>query len=196
MAYSFNGAQPPANDPALNKHFAHHPSGLLDWEIDQIRDYADRLPTKAVGLNATHDDRHVKARGAFFALNEDTQWVYDRLADVVQRMNARDFRYDLTGFECFYYMAYQAPDEHFNWHYDTGPEPPVARKLSLTLQLSDPSEYEGGDFEIMTAIGQARARKAKGLVTAFPSFKMHRVTPVTAGKRRVLTMFAVGPNFR
>jgi PKHD-type hydroxylase len=70
------------------------------------------------------------------------------------------------------------------------------RKLSVVLQLSDPSEYEGGDLEIMNCSEPTQVKKEKGLVTAFPSFMLHRVTPVTKGIRRTLVVWLTGPRFR
>jgi PKHD-type hydroxylase len=62
--------------------------------------------------------------------------------------------------------------------------------------LSDPSEYDGGDLEIWTGTEPKVLDKTKGIVHAFPSFVMHRVTPVTRGVRRTLVIWIAGPKFR
>jgi PKHD-type hydroxylase len=193
MIYGFPS---PPNDPALNPHLTQHGSGLTVDEIARIRAFGDSLDQTSVKLYGKFDDSKVKARGSHFPLCDETRWVYERMTEVAQKINAASYRYDLTGFhENFYFMRYGV-GEHFNWHLDMGRETPAPRKLSLVLQLSDPSEYEGGDFDVLVATEHARADKEQGLVMAFPSYKIHRVTPVTRGERRTLTMFAAGPNFR
>jgi PKHD-type hydroxylase len=68
------------------------------------------------------------------------------------------------------------------------------RKLSLVCQLSDPSEYEGGELQINT--GEIfTPEKQKGTVILFPSYLLHRVTPVTKGTRRSLVLWIEGPAF-
>jgi PKHD-type hydroxylase len=70
------------------------------------------------------------------------------------------------------------------------------RKLSMVLQLSDPSEYDGGDLEFYVQSEPIKAEKKKGIVYVFPSWVLHRVTPVTRGTRRSLVMWIAGPKFK
>jgi PKHD-type hydroxylase len=73
------------------------------------------------------------------------------------------------------------------------------RKLSLTVQLSDPSEYEGGDFHIWYGGDEGQfitMPKEKGTVLIFPSFLMHRVTPVTKGTRKALVFWTGGEPYK
>jgi PKHD-type hydroxylase len=72
------------------------------------------------------------------------------------------------------------------------------RKLSMTIQLSEPNEYEGGEFEIDPEFGvlDQAVIKQRGTVLVFPSFLRHRVAPVTSGIRRSLVCWAEGPKFR
>jgi len=194
MIYRFAS---PYNDANLNEHFTQHASGLTDEELARMRRIGDALEARPVRLYGRHDESNVKALGSDFPLNEKTAWFYDRMAALARQINAESYRYDLTGFhENFYFLRYEAPGEHFNWHVDIGGETPAPRKLSLVLQLSDPSEYEGGEFDVLVSSSHARAAKVKGWITAFPAYKIHRVTPVTRGIRRTLSMFLVGPNFR
>ena len=70
------------------------------------------------------------------------------------------------------------------------------RKRSLVLQLSDPSDYEGGDLEFFVSAEPTPVERKKGLIVAFPSFVLHHVTPVTSGTRRTLVVWLSGPKFR
>ena len=109
------------------------------------------------------------------------------------------FDFALTEFcESPQLARYGAESEgHFVWHSDIG-DGPVARKRKLTLvvQLSAPEAYEGGALEIMPDANILVANRMKGAATVFPSFVLHRVTPVTRGNRHSLTVWAHGPAFR
>ena len=76
------------------------------------------------------------------------------------------------------------------------------RKLSLTLQLSDPSEYEGGDFyfKYLTSEGVKEEKvddaKELGTIIIFPSFVYHQVTPITKGTRKSLVNWSLGFPFK
>jgi PKHD-type hydroxylase len=197
VIYPFGNAPQPVNNRSLGEPFTQHMSGLSNEEIDRIRVYGDQLNTRPVTLYGGHTQVDVDARGSDFPLTDETRWLYDRMAELARQINESDYQFELAGFEeNFYYLNYEGPGEHFNWHLDIGGLTPAPRKLSLVLQLSDASEYEGGEFDVLTGVGHSRAVKQKGVVTAFPAYALHRVTPVTSGHRRTLSMFTVGPNFR
>jgi PKHD-type hydroxylase len=94
--------------------------------------------------------------------------------------------------------------DHFAWHPDIGAlgTPSARRKLSFTLQLSDPSSYEGGDLELgvhhLTGSPTDTLRahvRAQGTLALFPSFLVHRVTPVRVGVRHAIVGWLHGPPF-
>lgn len=72
------------------------------------------------------------------------------------------------------------------------------RKISAIVQLSDPSTYEGGDFEFanISDIPPKEIIRKQGIMLAFPSFIYHGVKPVTKGKRYSLVGWFEGPNWR
>jgi PKHD-type hydroxylase len=70
------------------------------------------------------------------------------------------------------------------------------RKLSITVQLSDPSEYEGGELQFMINQHIITAPKEKGTAIIFPSFALHRVTPVTKGARKSIVGWIGGPPYK
>ena len=71
------------------------------------------------------------------------------------------------------------------------------RKLSVTVNLSDPNEYRGGSLKL-GAVGQPEAAelRARGSMLVFPSFVEHGVTPLLAGQRYSLVAWFSGPNWR
>jgi PKHD-type hydroxylase len=70
----------------------------------------------------------------------------------------------------------------------------MERKLSLTVQLSSPDTYTGGELIIYPA--QFVAPKDQGTMTVFASFMCHNVSPVTAGVRYSLVSWLAGPPFK
>ena len=64
------------------------------------------------------------------------------------------------------------------------------------MQVSDPDTYDGGDLELFYKAKPIIADRTRGAVVAFPSFVMHRVTPVTRGVRYSLVAWVVGPRWR
>lgn len=144
------------------------------------------------------DDGIRKSKVAWINHNSRTAWLYDKLAFIARQLNGQFFDMDLYGFvEDFQYTVYNSEQSHYTWHMDKGAGAGASpRKLSLVLQLSDPSEYDGGDLEIMTSAYPTTLEKKKGIVHAFPSYVLHRVTPVTRGVRRTLVIWVSGPKFR
>ena len=86
----------------------------------------------------------------------------------------------------------------YDWHTDAEAncqyEPPV-RKISMTILLSDPSEFEGGDLEFMTE-GNKPPQLMQGQAIFFCSLIRHRVAKVKKGRRRSLVMWFGGPPFK
>ena len=96
------------------------------------------------------------------------------------------------------YTKYKAEDQgHYGLHSDTDWFSPlqVTRKISITVQLSNPDEYAGGDFELEGS-SLPPDYKHRGTVLAFPSYLMHMVKPVTSGVRRSLVTWIEGPQWR
>jgi len=124
-------------------------------------------------------------------------WLFERLSDICSRLNMDFFRFDLTGFgESLQLTNYdQSENGMYGWHQDYGGNG-VSRKLSMVIQLSDASEYEGGNLQVMTTGEPINMRKQRGLVVAFPSYVLHQVTPVTRGSRQSLVVWVSGPAFK
>jgi Uncharacterized iron-regulated protein len=123
----------------------------------------------------------------------------DRILALVGRANREAFGFDLTGFSESPQIARYGADRegHFDWHADIG-DGPLARqrKLTMVVQLSPGESYAGGRLEIMADANIRAAPRDQGSAALFPSFVLHRVTPVTEGVRHSLTIWAHGPAFR
>jgi PKHD-type hydroxylase len=82
----------------------------------------------------------------------------------------------------------------YGWHQDFGGG--ISRKLSMAVQLSDPSEYDGGALQVMTSGEPQSIPKKRGMIAVFPSYILHQVTPVTRGSRQSLVAWVSGPPFK
>jgi len=123
----------------------------------------------------------------------EVHWLYHKLGMVFLLAN-QSYKFHLRGFvDALQYTLYGS-GEFFAWHIDMGPGITGGRKLSMTIQLSSPDEYEGGHLEF-TGASDLPASREQGAVTIFPSYLAHRVTPVTRGVRRSLVVWAYGPRF-
>lgn len=122
------------------------------------------------------------------------EWLYHRIGSLFYQVN-QYYGFDLVGlFDALQFTQY-GPDQHFDWHMDVGKGTTSLRKLSVTIQLSDPSEYDDGNLGFVGLDSQPEAR-AIGSATVFPSYMGHCVTPVTRGVRRSLVAWASGAPFR
>jgi len=173
-------------------------------ELDSIERHGDGLVAqKAVlagdGWAAQGDDvaRIRITRTAAMAPGPDIRWLYDRMQLIIRKVNQEVYKFDLTGFsENFQYTVYHGSEGgHYDWHIDWGLKQ-VQRKLSASLQLTDPSQYEGCDLQFHGAREIEIAPRERGAVIVFPSFIQHRVTPCTKGIRKAVVVWTAGPRFR
>lgn len=106
------------------------------------------------------------------------------------------WNYDIPSREAIQFAEYK-PGQHYDWHVDYFPLAggETDRKVSVVCLLNDPSEFEGGIFQ-MRLYSEFNAPLEKGSMIAFPSILEHRVTPVTSGVRYSATMWFHGPRFR
>ncbi len=136
----------------------------------------------------------------------DVSWVYPtrdllpffaRLSQLVAAAN-ETYGFDLSGIgEPAQLTEYHAPSTGYSWHVDmTATSTELTRKLSLTVQLSAPEDYDGGQLELRDGDEIVSGPRDAGTIVAFPSWVIHRVTPVTRGLRRSLVVWVGGPPFR
>jgi PKHD-type hydroxylase len=146
-----------------------------------------------IGPNGEVDGVIRNSQMAFIEPTPQNQFVFRRLTDVVVELNERYFRFDLYGFMEGLQISRYDGSQHYSWHIDSGIAP---RKLSLSVQLSDPDDYEGGDVELMLSQDPTAVSRGQGNLALFPSYTVHRVTPVTKGTRYSLVGWLAGPAFR
>ena len=134
--------------------------------------------------------------------NEDNK-VNEVAWDFLNEANTRQFNFKINSFQLVQFARYR-DGGHYGWHRDVN-ESAISpngemRKLSLTLCLTDPKEYEGGELQFFNGERPIEQRiindiQDQGSVIVFDSRDWHRVTPVTKGTRYSLVCWSVGPNF-
>lgn len=150
---------------------------------------------QATTFNNDDATSHRRSKVAWLTGNQE---VMDLLWPYV--MSAADqMHVDVENISDFQYTEYHGSEGgKYDWHIDTnwGDTDGRDRKLSVTVQLSDGSDYLGGDFQFFEVDGPKEHIRDKGTVLIFPSYLKHRVTPVTEGVRKTLVAWFEGPSWR
>jgi PKHD-type hydroxylase len=128
--------------------------------------------------------------------NNELHFVYQKLTNFIVDVNNNFFNFDLYGFtEDIQFTIYDNKKDHYDWHIDKILGNQI-RKLSIIVQLSKESDYEGCDFECKFGTNSDILSKSQGTVIAFPSYVLHKVNPLKKGKRYSLVAWIGGPNFK
>ena len=126
------------------------------------------------------------------------QWIVDLLWSYVRKANQEAFYVDVSKKAEVQFTEYHANrGGHYDWHQDVhwNGQSDFDRKLSVTVQLSEANDYEGGNVEFDEVKTNADFQ-SKGTVLVFPSNQRHRVLPVTSGTRQSLVAWFLGPRWR
>jgi PKHD-type hydroxylase len=184
-------------------------SALSEEDCDTIVKECERLltlETSGISNDAKIETESRKSKSAFLSMYNPThlniwQTVSSRIWAFVNLANRSGFGFDATYLDEIQYAQYDVGD-FYKWHKDLIIETDNAfqRKLSVSVQLSDPDTYEGGELEMQ---GLAKGHelpqnvlRKRGTVIVFPSFCVHRITPVTKGTRKSLVAWVEGKKWR
>jgi len=179
----------------------HHEEGLfskgeINWILENVKNVSYQEGT------VTEDHSVSSIRKSYIKwLNwmehSEFEWIYNRLHQAIERANTKYWQFNLYSMpEHIQYTEYYDDGGHYDWHMDMGAGVLSARKVSITVQLSDPNEYEGGDLQFMRGNYQENAPRGLGTVIVFPSYMLHRVSEITKGTRKSLVLWVGGEHFR
>jgi len=177
------------------------PEGLPPEYCDRLIARANELPAEAGAIGSGRSGMPDVRRSVVRWLDIDglDKWIAQDIMFFANKANRNSFGFDIVGPDAAQFTEYHATDNgKYDWHQDIswGNPAPYGRKLSFVAQLTDSSEYEGGDFEFFRIPSPGAEFRRRGAVLVFPSFLQHRVTPVTAGVRQSLVSWIEGPKFR
>ena len=128
--------------------------------------------------------------------SDEMEWAFRRVTDMVLDLNERFFNFDIFGLnEGFQFTNYKAPSNKYGKHVDRSSDL-IVRKLSISIQLTDPKEYEGGELYLYEDDQGVLMDKKQGTLIMFPSYVLHEVKPVTKGERNSLVTWVTGNQFK
>ena len=194
-SYAFNQAE---NSPQDYYWFQ---NAFSEEELTRLYDLLESLQYQDATTIGNQDEKISEVRSSrikWIPQTNNWQWLYEKLFNMIEEANGTLWNFDLFGTnEFIQYTEYLASDQgHYDWHQDIGPGGPSLRKVSLVVQLTEAEEYEGGDLQIWPGGNIWTVPKGKGNVAIFPSYMMHRVTPMTSGVRKSLVLWAGGQHYK
>lgn len=170
-------------------------NGFNSSECDLIEDYFNRIKPmsgQVEGKTFHQKTRDSSLRWLQLRQHPDSIWIYERIMKQVQTVNAENWQFRLDGFETSIQLTEYECGGHYTWHQDIGTGKSGLRKLSVSVQLSDPTTYEGGGLELHATQKPINMPRSRGTIVIFPSYTLHRVTPMNSGKRRSLVAWIGG----
>jgi len=172
-----------------------------DDEINLVKELSKKFPTISGNVSGNIDKSYRNSEITWLPYDNDTKWLYDKCMNYLVKANSKKWNFHITNNkEHLQFTEYKGAltddnQGHYDWHLDMGKNKASTRKISMSIQLSDESEYEGGDLEFMMSRTINKAPKTKGTIIFFPSYLLHRVTRVTSGTRNSLVSWFHGPRF-
>lgn len=159
-----------------------------------IAEYTPHLKPALVETMDLAQSVSIRKSSAVFVMHDrSTNWVFERLSKAVREVNDAIYGFVVGQFkEGFQFTRYEV-GEYYGPHFDIGPGKLTERKLSMTVQLSAPEQYTGGELIIYP---EFVAPRDQGAMTVFPSFMCHDVRPVKTGVRYSLVSWLAGPPFK
>lgn len=134
---------------------------------------------------------------AWIPSGNETDWIFQKCTDLVLWANNNYFNFDLDYIQNLQFTVYnESNNDYYDRHIDMAARAPIMRKLSFSVQLSDPDSYEGGDLILHYEPKPTKMERTQGKGFFFPSYSLHEVTPVTKGTRYSLVGWVVGPKFK
>lgn len=145
--------------------------------------------------------------------SEETSWIYDRISNSIAELNEQKYHFAIDSLQKIQLAEYSAANHQAGQFYKSHIDSCIAgwvdsqRKLSMTIQLTPPHKYEGGDLLLFgdkndmildraNFLKNIQQRREFGAAVIFPSFLEHEITPVTKGTRHSLVAWMQGPNWK
>jgi PKHD-type hydroxylase len=173
-------------------------------DCDKIIKQALEIPEQPGTIGSSSVDvKESIRRSQIRPILRSAEWIdlFNEIDKLVATANRRWFNVDYNFLPAIQFAEYDSENSGFYArHQDTFLISPISthRKLSFTVQLSDPESYMGGDLKFSDIGIQPNSdnMRSRGTVCVFPSIIFHEVTPVLSGKRFSLAGWYEGPPWR
>jgi len=173
------------------------PDVLIQGQCNMIRDDAQVIGMKRSHvMNKDGTSRKSYARtcsSCWVPFAEHYKWLYEVVRCVAMDLNDEHYRFDITGIQQLQILRYR-PGQFFLPHFDCfdGSD----RKLTMVINLSDPTEFLGGGLRVECDLNGKENVKKLGAATMFPAYIRHQALPVFWGSRWVLVAWLTGGQWR
>lgn len=187
-------------EPATNSEWAYLRGFLSADECNSIINIGNSHSRQMSCVNETNDIiNSIRKNHVVFlkSLDAENEWIFSKLASTVNSLNKQFWNFDLKFLETLQFTIYDEPGDFYTAHMDMGHNKVESRKLSIVVQLSEPDDYEGSNLQLHSCGGDFyNTIRDRGTLIAFPSYKVHQVTPLISGTRYSLVSWVCGPTFR
>ena len=131
----------------------------------------------------------------WISVNNETIWIYKRLASSIFYLNEKYFQFDISAInESLQLTHYHGQGARYKKHIDRRLDMSV-RKLTASIQLSEPTDYEGCDLKMYFEEEPTIAKRDIGSLTLYPSWALHEVSELKKGERHSLVCWVTGKQF-
>lgn len=171
------------------------PRCFSDEQIDELKALATSDSREGT-IDGVDADR-IRRSNVHWLDPKKYKWVYDEAWRIARKANEK-YKFDIKPIQELIQLSIydESVQGFYSWHTDSSIHN-MTRKISISIPLSGPSEYVGGEFQIMAAGNEPwTVLQPKGAPIVFPSFERHQVTPVTKGRRYSLVIWVDGPAWR
>ena len=171
-------------------------SALSKQQINEILNLVDNNSLFNAPVFSSSKSIQKKRSSKICWVNES--WVQELLWEYILEANKKTFHVDVINKSEIQFTEYRSDEGgKYDWHHDVNwnAQEGLDRKLSISIQLSDKTDYLGGDFEF-EEINSSMDFKGIGTIIIFPSYLRHRVTKVTSGTRCSLVAWFYGPSWK
>jgi len=173
------------------------PDVLTQGQCNMIRDDAEVIGMRRSHVmkkdGTTRSSYTRTCSSCWVPFAEHYKWLYDVVRSVAMDLNEEHYKFDITGIQQLQILRYR-PGQFFLPHFDCfdGSD----RKLTMVINLSDPSEFLGGGLRVECDLNGKENAKKLGAATIFPAYIRHQALPVFWGSRWVLVAWLTGGQWR
>ena len=148
-----------------------------------------------VGSTSFNDTEQIrKSKIKWISLDEKSEWLYEKLSNLCIEANDNLWGFNLNNIKDEIQYTEYGEGGNYDWHVDIGPYPINHRKISIVVFLTD--DHVGGELELWSGGNFQNILKKRGNAIIFPSYLLHRVTPVTEGIRKSLVLWVGGDSYQ
>lgn len=179
---------------ALFHDRAHAFSGAECDRLVALAERSNLAPAPVYGAAGYNPDAAVRdVLHSYHPRSVETDWIYERLDALFAEAGAALGLEVAPMAEPLQLLRYDVGGHFQAWHSDGGYDRQAERLISVSVELSEGEDHDGGDLEIMPLLLGPGNRLPRGGARFFKSQAMHRVTPVTRGRRYALVNWAGAP---